>query len=190
MKWYVCAKPRWHLLSAAVLLTAVSMVVLFLPLTGYADDLRWNTIGVRAGVDDSRNNGSFSQYEAFATIGLPFHWTSDAEWGIGSCIGFNAGVVRCEGDSFIASLGPALAILTPSRRLAFLFGIYPTYLDSSEFETDDFGAKIQFTSALNINFQPLPHLTIGYRIQHMSNAGISDENPGLNTHFLEVGYRF
>lgn len=34
------------------------------------------------------------------------------------------------------------------------------------------------------------HLAMGYRWQHMSNFVFYDENPGLNLHMVEIGYRF
>ena len=29
-----------------------------------------------------------------------------------------------------------------------------------------------------------------YRFQHLSNAGLGDDNPGINFHVLSLGYRF
>jgi lipid A 3-O-deacylase len=31
---------------------------------------------------------------------------------------------------------------------------------------------------------------IAYRFQHLSNAGLGDENPGLNFHVIQLGYHF
>ena len=31
---------------------------------------------------------------------------------------------------------------------------------------------------------------MGYRFQHMSNAGLASENPGLNLHMIEVRWAF
>ena len=31
---------------------------------------------------------------------------------------------------------------------------------------------------------------IGYRAKHLSNAGLDDNNPGINFHMIRFGYRF
>ncbi|MBW1725631.1 MAG: acyloxyacyl hydrolase [Deltaproteobacteria bacterium] len=132
---------------------------------------------LRAGVGDSRNDESFSQYEAYVTFSLPWKWRSGHDWIVGSFTGVNAGAVTCAGTGFIGSIGLGVYILTPAESVALSAGIYPTY-------------TFQFTSAAGVNFNFHQHWTIGYRFQHMSNSGLSDQNPGLNTHMIELGYRF
>ena len=41
---------------------------------------------------------------------------------------------------------------------------------------------------LNYNFSR--HFMMGYRLQHMSNAGIYTPNPGVNIHMLAIGYQW
>ena len=171
------------------LLVMVTLIV-FTALPGNANDGKWNTVGLRAGVGDSRNDESFSEYEAYATFSLPWKWRSGTGWIIGSFIGVNAGVITCEGTDFVGSVGPGVYVLTPGESVAFSAGIYPTYLGRSIFGDEDFGDTYQFTSAACVNLIFHQHWTIGYRFQHMSNAGIVNENPGLNTHMIELGYRF
>jgi hypothetical protein len=48
----------------------------------------------------------------------------------------------------------------------------------------------QFTSHLGVNWDFAPHWRVGYRFQHMSNAGLATPNPGLNLHIFSVSYRF
>ncbi len=52
------------------------------------------------------------------------------------------------------------------------------------------GGPINFTSHIGLNLNFARHFSIGYRLQHMSNGVIYDENPGLNLHMIEIGYRF
>ena len=68
-------------------------------------------------------------------------------------------------------------------------GFRPTWLPDHRFGDDDFGGAIQFTShaGATLNFGAA---TVGYRFQHCSNAGIYDDNPGLDLHLLGVGVRF
>lgn len=157
---------------------------------GSANDQKWNTVGFRAGINDYRNDEVFSKYEAYATFSLPWQWRSGQGWNFGAFIGINAGMVICEDNAFVGSIGPGLYIITPMEGIVMSGGIYPTYIGRSKFGAEDFGESFQFTSAFGINLTFYRHWTMGYRFQHMSNGGLSNENPGLNTHMLECGYRF
>ena len=56
------------------------------------------------------------------------------------------------------------------------------------------GTRFQFSSqgggGLHWFLDRTTALTISYRIRHISNARISKENQGLNTHFLTIGLSF
>ena len=169
---------------------AIVGLIFFIGFPAFAEDGKWDTIGVRAGIGDDRNNESFSQYEAYATFSLPWRWVTESQWTIGSFVGVNAGVLTCEGEAFVGSIGPGAYLMSPGKRFVFSAGIYPTYISEATFGDDDFGETFQFTSAVGVNYNFLRSMTIGYRFQHMSNAGISSENPGLNMHMIELGYRF
>jgi hypothetical protein len=57
--------------------------------------------------------------------------------------------------------------------------------DSSRLNfTPEAGLGVQFFLA------PQRALTLGYKFQHISNAGISDRNPGLNSHVIYAGFSF
>ena len=171
-------------------LIIIFTLLIFTVMPGNAGDGKWNTAGIRAGINDSRNEESFSQYEACATFSLPWKWKSGSEWIVGSFIGANAGAITADDNAFIGSIGPGIYIMTPAESFVLSAGIYPTYISRSKFGKEDLGESFQFTSAAGINFNFLQHITIGYRLQHMSNAGLADQNPGVNTHMIEVGYRF
>ena len=69
-------------------------------------------------------------------------------------------------------------------------GVSPTFLSQYEFGSRDFGTDIQFTSHIGLNWDFAPHWRLGYRFQHMSNAGLASKNPGLNMHLFGVSYLF
>lgn len=169
---------------------ALVVLIFFNAIPAFAEDGSWNTIGLRAGIGDSRNDESFSQYEGYATFSLPWRLVIESQWTFGTFIGLNAGVVTCDGEAFVGSIGPGVYLMTPGKRFVLSAGIYPTYISEATFGDDDFGETFQFTSAVGVNYNFLRSMTIGYRFQHMSNAGISSENPGLNMHMIELGYRF
>ena len=181
---------RFHVFLILIRSLIIVTLIFFTTLPGNAGDGKWNTVGLRAGVGDSRNDESFSQYEAYVTFNLPWKWRSSHDWIVGSFTGVNAGAVTCAGTGFIGSIGLGVYILTPAESFTLLAGIFPTYIGRSIFGNEDFGNSFQFTSAVGVNLNFYQHWTIGYRFQHMSNGGLSDENPGLNTHMIEMGYRF
>lgn len=53
-------------------------------------------------------------------------------------------------------------------------------------------SKLNFTASLVIGLRlgPPDHAaaTVSYRLHHLSNAGLSDENPGLGSHLLSIGF--
>lgn len=170
-------------------LVIVSLIV-FTVLPGNASDGKWNTVGLRTGINDERNDEFFSKYEVYATFSLPWEWSSAQGWIFGTFIGINAGMVVCEDNAFVGSIGPGIYLVTPAKNVAISAGIYPTYIGRSKFGREDFGESFQFTSAGGVSLIFHQYWTIGYRFQHMSNGSIANENPGLNTHMIELGYRF
>ena len=168
----------------------VVAVILCIAMPGWAASDRWKIAGVRAGVGDSRNAASFSQVEAYAILSLPWRWQSESGWVFGSFIGLNAGVLFYQQDAVIGAIGPGGYIMTPSRRFVFSAGSSPTFISRSDFGKEDLGGHFQFTSALCINVNFLEDMTAGHCFQHMSNAGIYDNNPGIDMHMFGLGYRF
>jgi len=57
--------------------------------------------------------------------------------------------------------------------------------DSSRFNfTPEIGLGVQFF------FAPKSALMLGYKFHHISNAGISGNNPGMNSHVIYAGFSF
>jgi hypothetical protein len=52
------------------------------------------------------------------------------------------------------------------------------------------GCAFQFTSHVGLMWEVIPRWELGYRAQHISNAGIGSDNPGLNSHFAVLAWRF
>lgn len=157
----------------------------------WAADTGWDSAGVRAGIDDGNNDEDFVQVEAFGRFGTPWFWGSASHWRLGMYLEGNAGVLNGAGDNaLVVSAGPGIYLKTPGDRIAVWLGINPTVISSASFGDENLGGPFQFTSHAGIEFNFARHFSIGYRIQHMSNAGFYDHNPGLNLHMLQLGYRF
>lgn len=62
-------------------------------------------------------------------------------------------------------------------------------LSDDTIENKDIGTSLQFGPliGLGVSFE---HFEIGYRLRHLSNAGLDDNNPGVNFHMIRLGYRY
>lgn len=54
----------------------------------------------------------------------------------------------------------------------------------------DYGGPFQFASGIGLGYAITKNWLIGYQYEHMSNAKMYDQNPGLDTHSLHIEYRF
>jgi lipid A 3-O-deacylase len=180
-------KPMMSIVGTRI---AILIVVVLSASPAVADTVKWNTIGIKAGIADSRSVEFFSKSEVYATFSLPWVRTSPSNWIHGAFIGVNAGALTGEDTAFLGSAGIGLFNVSPNQKFVITVGFYPTYLSRFKFKTEDFGGTLQFTSTIGFSYNFSHSMTIGYRFEHMSNANIHDENPGLNTHSLELGYHF
>jgi hypothetical protein len=99
-------------------------------------------------------------------------------------------------DRLFVSGGP-LWRFTPwqdwrTARFVLDFGIHPTVLGESKFSRVDLGGRINFTSFLSLGarFGPDRATRMAVRVQHISNAGIYDKNPGTDQLGIELSHRF
>lgn len=179
---------RFLLKIALVVLVSVTSSFFF---PSWAEESGWIAVGFRAGIDDGGNDEDFEQYEGFVLYDLPWSWSFAPDWSLGTYLELNAGALDGGGDTaFVGSIGPGLNLKAFDNRLAIWGGINPTFISEDTFGDEDLGGSFQFTSHIGINFRPIRSLSIGYRFQHMSNAGIYSHNPGLNLHMLELAYAF
>ena len=145
---------------------------------------------MRGGVNDSGNDEDFEQYKGFAIWSLPWSHRWEYGWSVGTYLEANAGVLSgADRSVFVGAIGP-LYIAWIDGIVEVLMGINPTIISEYKFGDEDLGSPVQFTSHIGINIIFANHVHIGYRFQHMSNARIYENNPGLNTPMIEIGYRF
>ena len=173
------------------LLVVMALVTLVLPGGAAADTFDLVAAGVRGGVNDSRNDENFDQYEVYGVFELPWSWQPGAGWVIASRMTGTVGLLRASGDNGgLVSLGVGLEAFRDNSGWIFGLGIRPTLLSRSKYGREDLGGAFYFTSYVGIRYRFGEHFTLGYQFSHMSNAGISSPNPGINMNMLELGYRF
>ena len=149
-------------------------------------------IGFRSGISTGTDTGEFEQYELF--LHYPTNWDEiriSSNWYLLTTVSLSGGILRASDEvEGIVSIGPRLVLGRVDSRISLDGGIVVTFLGEENFTDTDFGGPIQFTSHVGINLPLGKHLSFGYRLQHMSNAGLRRPNPGLNMHLFGVSLSF
>lgn len=180
-RWQRPGLGKWIL---AALLTAAAG-------NGWAQWFCPESAGARVGFSFSDTAHNFHQAEAFGNWNLPWNWNLGSRWHAQGQAAFSVGWLADHGeDAFITTLGPALVLRREHLPLSLAGGSSPTLLSRADFMDKDFGTVFQFTSYIGLNWDLNSRFRIGYRFQHMSNAGLSGSNPGLNLHVIAASFRF
>ena len=169
-----------------------AMVPLLLwAVVGRAEGFRFESVGVRGGFPVSSSREDFNQAEGLVNLNLPWAWDLGKEWYLQSRLDFSLGWLGDRGNnSAIGTLVPSLVLGRERLPLSLEGGVGPTVLTRDKFGSKDFGTEFQFTSHVGLNWDFATHWRLGYRFQHMSNAGLSQPNPGLNMHMFALSYLF
>lgn len=90
------------------------------------------------------------------------------------------------------SAGPVWSLQVGNQNGFVEFGIAPTVLTGSSFDGRDLGGNVHFTSsaAVGLRLGESGDGRIALRLQHVSNAGLSSTNPGMDMVGLQLGLSF
>ena len=159
--------------------------------TCQADEFRLATAGARGGLGGNASSQDFTQVEIFMDWNLPWSLDLGRDWSVQTQVDSSAGWLGDPGaDSGVFTRGPRLQLGKKGFPLKLVAGSNPTMLTNERFGTKDFGSNFQFTSYGGVTIDLGAHVSCGYRYQHMSNAGLSYTNPGLNLHMFSLSYVF
>jgi hypothetical protein len=154
-------------------------------------ELQLDSTGARIAFYGNGAGRNFHQAEAFATWDLLLNWSLGQNWELQSRAEVSAGWIgESDLSAGIFTFGPSLVFVKEAFPVSFEGGVNPTLLTRTDFRNKDFGIPFQFTSHAGFNVDISSKFRLGYRFQHMSNAGLSGHNPGLNLHVFGVSYRF
>lgn len=94
------------------------------------------------------------------------------------------------GNAAFVSIGPVWR--TPLLRNRFFadVGVAPTLFSTSRHGEQDLGGHFHFTSFVSLGLRLGRSSALSLRIQHTSNGGIRDTNPGMDMLGLEFSYNF
>ena len=156
-----------------------------------AADGVWDSVGVRCGILSHSSAHRFIQTELWAACNLTDLLDIGRKWSLQFQLDSSAGWLSGRGaDAFVGGVGPALEIGRERLPISLRGGVSPTFLSRDSFGNKDFGILFQLTSHVGVEVHVLPRVDIGYRFQHMSNAGLGLHNPGLNLHMFSLSYAF
>jgi len=148
-------------------------------------------VGARGGRDNSNNlEENYTAAEIYFLKDLPWTLQMGEQTTLSSRFDLGATYLNASGNKGgMLAAGGDLVLGFWNGGLELEVGFRPTWMFDHTYGDDDFGGGMQFTShvGLAINWQ---NLVLNYRLQHTSNAGIYDDNPGLNLHMVGFGYRF
>ena len=168
-----------------------ALVYLLMISTGRGQVFQLESAGARVGIAGGSSSKNFHEAELFADWDLPFRWDLGSRLSLQSRVEVSTGWLGERGDnSAIENVGPCLVLAREHFPLSLAGGVNATVLSRSEFASRDFGILFQFTSYVGVNWDFAAHMRLGYRFQHMSNAGLNGHNPGLNLHVFSLGYVF
>lgn len=124
-------------------------------------------------------------------ISLPWRWSPSPGLRLRPRLSLAGGFLeqRDRRHSFF-SIGPSFELSSTRHRGFFDFGVSPTLIGRSTYGDERLGGSFQFTShfAFGLHVGARDNHSIALRWQHLSNAGLSGDNPGLN--LLMLDYRF
>ena len=168
------------------------LCLLLYPVLSYADTTSNVEIGVRGGTDVSEHNleENYQATEIYFLKQLPWGTTLGKQTTLTSR--FDIGAIYLEGggdESGLLAVGADLVLGLWDGCIELEIGFRPTWMLDQKYGGDDFGGGLQFTSHVGATIY-WQSMALNYRLQHTSNAGIYDHNPGLNMHLFGMGYRF
>jgi hypothetical protein len=146
-------------------------------------------LGVRGGTDATGSARNYTAAELYLLYPLSWHWDA-----IGGTLRprLDGGVTWIRSDTDYGgwlAAGADLVYAVSWLPLELEAGFRPAWLSDAKYGQEDFGGAMQFISHIGATLRLSP-FALSYRFQHLSNAGIYGENPGLNLHLFGVGASF
>jgi lipid A 3-O-deacylase len=153
--------------------------------------IRLESAGVRFGLPANNTAHGLEQAEIFSNYDLPWLWPLGGGFEVQSRLDTTAGWIGGHSENaFVGTLGPSLVLRRHHLPLDLDFGSSATLLSVHQWGSVDVGSRFQFTTHAGLDWDITPHVRVGYRFIHMSNAGIAHPNPGLNMHMVGLSVLF
>lgn len=140
---------------------------------------------IRVSVADDKFSGTVQLAAVFqrrAPLWLRAHHTEIAV----------GGIQYADDSRPFVSIGPVWRRGREDQSVFVEFGFSPTFIGGSRFADRDMGGNVHFTSSLSIGhiFGRFRQAALALRLQHISNGGFSDTNPGMDMLGLNFSFNF
>jgi len=155
-----------------------------------AGDASWE-VGLQGGWSYNDDEESFNQADIILAYRLPLQWQHGDVLNVSTRLTAMASVLDGGGDTgFLGTLGLELVIGLGDSPFNVRAGGGATLMSRYQYGDEDLGGAFQLTSHLGLEYHFLESLSAFTRLQHMSNAGIYSENPGVNMVMVGLRYAF
>ena len=169
-----------------------AIIIYFLGITMLSESFaQQQQYGIRTGVNDShQENLDLSVYEIYLHTAPPIYSMADNIFGsLNISFEMALGVMRDKtNSSLLFSMGPILSLINYENIISVLTGLKPSLMTNHIFNDFDLGGTINFISHIALTISAAKQINLGYRFEHLSNAGLYEKNPGVNFHYVEVVY--
>ena len=167
--------------------------------SGLAEDTSLISIGPRIGFSGKtpffgkEQKYNFHLIDVAALWRLPWSWPLGHDaWKLETRLITSAGYLSAAGDGgLLATVVPDLALSAWGGLVTLDIGGGVGFLSKYKFGMQDLGGPIQAVATAGIRINPFSHAYAGFRIQHVSDAGLyGSSSLGVDMYILELGYRF
>ncbi len=147
--------------------------------------------GIRTGINDNhKQNLNLTVSEIYLHTTPPLDSIFKSIFG-SSTTSFevSAGALQDKKNiAFLISLRPVLELINYENIFSASAGIKPGLMTDHNFENYDLGGDFNFLSFFELTITFKKQINLGYRFEHISNAGVYEKNPGVNFHCVELVY--
>ncbi len=136
-------------------------------------------------------------------ISVALRWNWDKRWMLGrnwnvtgfweASLGYWDGDGRGARNLWDVGIGPVFRLSPNLSRFFLEAGIGAHYLSEKKInDKREFGSHFSFGDHIGFGWLlgEKDHYELGYRFQHLSNAGLGDPNDGIRFHQVRLGYNY
>ncbi|WP_373501212.1 acyloxyacyl hydrolase [Desulfococcus sp.] len=175
---------RWICAAALALLCAV------MPSPAAAASSSMD-VTARVGFDAFSEVEDFDLYEVNGRMVFSPYITWGDGWTLTPALVCAVSLLHAADDTGImAGFGPQLELTFPWDRLTAFATVRPSGLTEHEYGREDLGGWFTLATDVGARIDLGSRIMVGYAWEHISNANLYDNNPGLNFHVIELGLKF
>jgi len=177
-------------MKSKLAILTLPLLIGVLPALAESNSFRQERLGFRFGID-GESEVDLESYEIYGVVATPWSWELKNDRKLIFEFEWSGGVLDGEDETAgLFKLAPQLRFQTPELPVDFVLSSGPSLITEDEIDDLDLGGAFQITSTVGVDWHVNESWTVGYRFQHISNAGIYSDNDGLNLNTISIDYRF